>query len=56
MTDRPTDADGADGTLGRCPECGTEVPRNAMLIEYEDDDGSAAYAACPGCESVVKPE
>ncbi|GGN22657.1 DUF7837 family putative zinc-binding protein [Halarchaeum nitratireducens] len=53
-----TDADGADGTdgaLGRCPECGADVPATAVLIEYEDDDGEAAYAACPSCDTVVKP-
>ncbi|WP_435096617.1 hypothetical protein [Halarchaeum sp. P4] len=51
-----TDADSADGTLGRCPECGARIPESAVLIEYEDGDGTAAYADCPECGDVVKPE
>ncbi|WP_211313320.1 hypothetical protein [Halarchaeum salinum] len=50
-----TDADGTDGVLGRCPECGADIPATAVLIEYEDDDGEAAYAECRSCNRVVKP-
>ncbi|GAA0289959.1 hypothetical protein GCM10009066_00610 [Halarchaeum salinum] len=53
--ERMTDADGTDGVLGRCPECGADIPATAVLIEYEDDDGEAAYAECRSCNRVVKP-
>jgi hypothetical protein len=43
--------------LGRCPDCGGEVPAGCRLIEYETGDGeSAVWAECPGCEAVVAPE
>jgi len=50
-----TDADAPGGALGHCPECGADVPATAVLIEYEADDGRSAYAACPSCDTVVKP-
>ncbi len=26
--------------LGRCPECGTRIPPDCLLIEYERSDGA----------------
>lgn len=43
-------------SLGACPRCGADLPRNSLLIEYETDDGSAVYAECPDCETVVHPD
>jgi len=42
-------------TLGRCPSCETPIPQYSLLIEYERDDGHAAFAECPGCDDVVRP-
>ncbi len=43
--------------LGRCPECGTDVSRARILVEYEKDNGTTGrWAECPGCEDVVSPE
>jgi hypothetical protein len=41
--------------LGRCPECGTRIPADCLLIEYERRDGPACYAECPDCQRVVRP-
>jgi len=42
--------------LGACPDCGSQIPRTNVLIEYERRDGPAAYAECPGCRAVVNPD
>jgi hypothetical protein len=43
--------------LGRCPECGTDIPSAWVLVEYEKDDGTEGiWAECPGCNEVVSPE
>jgi len=42
-------------TVGNCPVCGTSVSRTDVLIEYETDSGTAAYAGCPDCQAVVDP-
>lgn len=42
-------------TLGRCPVCRSEIPQYRVLIEYERNDERAAYAECPGCRDVVRP-
>jgi predicted RNA-binding Zn-ribbon protein involved in translation (DUF1610 family) len=43
--------------LGRCPECGEEIPSGYALIEYEKDDGTTGiWAECPACGEVVRPE
>jgi NAD-dependent SIR2 family protein deacetylase len=39
-----------------CPMCGAEIPRGAVLIEYESEMGRTTYADCPGCGDVVRPE
>lgn len=50
MTSDPT-------ILGRCPNCGEEIPQAWMLIEYETVDGTTDYwAECLGCGTVVSPE
>ena len=43
-------------TLGVCPHCGERIPSIRLLIEYEDDDGKAVWAECPGCNEVVHPK
>lgn len=44
-------------TLGRCPDCRTEIATRDALIEYERDDGeSAVWAECPSCLAVVHPD
>lgn len=42
--------------VGRCPTCDAAIPGHRVLIEYERDDGPAAFAECPGCRDVVRPE
>jgi len=42
--------------LGSCPTCGTDIPAVCLLIEYDRADGRAAYAECPGCRAVVRPD
>lgn len=43
--------------LGRCPECGAEIPPAWTLVEYEKEDGTEGiWAECPDCETVVDPE
>lgn len=44
-------------SLGRCPECGDQIPETWLLVEYEKDDGSEGiWAECPVCDDVVAPE
>lgn len=38
---------------GLCPFCGASFSAYDILIEYETDDGPAAYAECPDCRDVV---
>ena len=40
---------------GTCPHCETSLSSRDVLIEYETDTGTAAYADCPGCREVVNP-
>ncbi|MEF8975799.1 MAG: hypothetical protein V5A21_06200 [Halapricum sp.] len=43
--------------LGHCPDCGKEISRAWLLVEYEKADGTAGvWAECPSCEDVVAPE
>jgi predicted RNA-binding Zn-ribbon protein involved in translation (DUF1610 family) len=43
--------------LGRCPECGADISRAWLLIEYEKTDGTTGiWAECPTCGEVVSPE
>ena len=49
--------DDPDRTLGRCPDCGEDIPSAYLLIEYETDTGERGqWAECPGCTEVVTPE
>ena len=41
--------------LGHCPECGTEIARGFLLIEYESGGRPARFAECPDCRNVVHP-
>jgi hypothetical protein len=44
-------------TLGRCPDCGTDIATYDVLIEYETGDGQPAlWAECSECQEVVHPE
>jgi len=46
-----------ESSLGRCPDCGEEIPTGWRLIDYEKDDGSeGVWAECPVCDDVVAPE
>ena len=41
--------------LGRCPDCGTELSRVDVLIEYETAEGMLGrFLDCPECNDVVK--
>ncbi|MCU4750933.1 hypothetical protein ACLI4Z_09190 [Natrialbaceae archaeon A-arb3/5] len=42
--------------IGSCPRCGSTISPSSLLIEYETDDGTAAFAECPDCRDVVAPE
>jgi NAD-dependent SIR2 family protein deacetylase len=43
--------------LGRCPECGEQIPKAWLLIKYQtSDDKTRFWAECPACEAVVNPE
>lgn len=42
---------------GACPECSAAIPPARVLIEYERGAGEAtAFAECPGCREVIRPE
>lgn len=43
-------------TAGSCPACGARIPEAGVLIEYETNDGPAAFAECPDCLDVVHPQ
>ncbi|PSQ37933.1 hypothetical protein BRD13_08475 [Halobacteriales archaeon SW_5_70_135] len=42
--------------VGRCPTCGSPISSERVLIEYERSGTAAAYAECPSCQGVVRPE
>ena len=47
----------SDCTLGRCPDCGEDIPSAYLLIEYETDTGERGqWAECPECTEVVTPD
>jgi DNA-directed RNA polymerase subunit RPC12/RpoP len=42
--------------VGRCPQCGREIPEAYLLIEYETEAGETGrWAECPECDEVVSP-
>jgi hydrogenase maturation factor HypF (carbamoyltransferase family) len=44
------------GSVGVCPDCGTEIRPGWTLIEYERSDGTMdRFAECGECASVVTP-
>ena len=45
-----------DSSLGTCPSCNAAIPAGLALIEYERADRSAAFAECPDCREVVRPQ
>jgi len=45
----------SNGSLGRCPDCETELSRASVLIEYETKGGPRRFAECPTCRDVVHP-
>ncbi len=45
-----------DESLGTCPRCNVAIPSHNLLIRYERGDGEARYAACPDCQTPVRPE
>ena len=42
--------------LGTCPFCGSELSTGAVLIEYEVDDETRAFAECSQCDQPVRPQ
>lgn len=43
--------------LGTCLECAAAVSPACVLIKYERGEGEAsAFAECPGCREVIRPE
>lgn len=47
----------SDRILGRCPNCGDDIPSAYLLIEYKTDAGETGqWAECPGCTEVVDPD
>ena len=42
-------------SLGNCPNCGGEITRDYVLIEYESAGQPATFAECPHCRDVVHP-
>lgn len=40
-------------SIGKCPECGTELRSEHILIAYEDNK---VYAECPECGDPVHPD
>jgi NAD-dependent SIR2 family protein deacetylase len=46
----------SDDAAGSCPTCGSPIPSERVLIEYERSGGPAAFAECPDCQGVVRPE
>jgi len=46
-----------EAVLGRCPDCGEQIPDGWLLIEYKKGDGTESmWAECPAYEQVVAPE
>ncbi|MFC7166063.1 hypothetical protein [Halospeciosus flavus] len=41
--------------LGTCPDCGRELSRAAVLLEWEEADGDGIFAECMDCDDVVRP-
>ena len=42
--------------VGRCPQCGREIPEAYLLIEYETEAGETGrWAECPECNEVIDP-
>ncbi|WP_042665599.1 hypothetical protein [Haloferax sp. ATB1] len=42
-------------TIGRCPDCETELHEYHVLIEFETEDGGTGlFADCPECDDVVR--
>jgi len=47
----------SNGILGTCPQCGREIPRAYLLIEYDAEDGTTGcWAECPECDEVINPD
>lgn len=45
-----------NAVLGECPQCGREITRTYLLIEYKTADGTeGVWAECPECADVVDP-
>ncbi|WP_449404864.1 DUF7837 family putative zinc-binding protein [Halostella salina] len=42
--------------LGTCPFCGSAVPAEAVLIEYEAEDETQVFAECYECGEPVRPQ
>lgn len=42
--------------FGLCPNCGSQIRPAQVIIEYETDTATRAYADCPGCREIVHPE
>lgn len=42
--------------LGTCPFCGTAIPVEAVLVEYEADGEQRVFAECYEWEQPVQPQ
>ncbi len=41
--------------LGMCPNCGSDITRGYLLIEYDTEEGAERFAECPDCREIVHP-
>ena len=52
MTDDAVDA----GVLGRCPDCGAEMPSERLLARYlTEAERARVLAECPDCAGIGAP-
>jgi len=42
--------------LATCPFCGSAIPAEAVLIEYEIEDETQVFVECYECEEPVRPQ
>jgi hypothetical protein len=42
--------------LGTCPFCGSVIPAEATLVEYEVGSETRVFAECYDCEEPIRPQ
>jgi len=42
--------------LGTCPFCGSEVRREAVIVEYDINGEARVFVECYECEEPVRPQ